>query len=389
MRAALVVAGRNLRQRLRDRSAVVIAVIAPLVVSALMSLAFSGVESFHYTLGVVDADGGPVAAGLLQALRQPELAKVVTVRRLDSRAAAAQAVRDKRVAAALVLPAGFSASVTGPRPLPIATLTSVDDTVAGTVTSSIASTFVAQLNADRLSVATALAAGVPADQSARLAAAAARLQIPVQAVQRALGSRPLAAVSYYAPAMAIFFVLFTVSFTARSFVAEREQGTVERLRATPAGARQIVGGTVLSAFVFAALAMGTIAVVTSAVFGADWGDPLAATVVGLSMVLAVTALTALVMGLARTQRQAEGISSAVVFGLALLGGNFVFVSVAPDVMQRAALLTPNGWALRAYMDLATGGGGLGTVAVPVAAILGFAAVVGAAAVALAPRAVRV
>jgi len=88
---------------------------------------------------------------------------------------------------------------------------------------------------------------------------------------------------------------------------------------------------------------------------------------------------------ARTKRQAEGISNAVVFGLALLGGNFVFLSQSPAVMQRIALLTPNGWALRAFTDLSTTGGGLGAAAVPVLAILAFTAVVGLLIAALSRR----
>jgi ABC-2 type transport system permease protein len=45
-------------------------------------------------------------------------------------------------------------------------------------------------------------------------------------------------------------------------------------------------------------------------------------------------------------------------------------------MRRLALLTPNGWALRGFTDLATGSGHIGTVGTPVAAILTFTAVVG-------------
>jgi ABC-2 type transport system permease protein len=66
----------------------------------------------------------------------------------------------------------------------------------------------------------------------------------------------------------------------------------------------------------------------------------------------------------------------------------VFVSVTPPIMQRLALLTPNGWALRGYTDLATTGGGLAIVAVPIVAILVYTLVVAAAATALAPRALR-
>jgi ABC-2 type transport system permease protein len=103
--------------------------------------------------------------------------------------------------------------------------------------------------------------------------------------------------------------------------------------------------------------------------------------------MAVVCLTALVMGVAHTQRQAEGVASMLVFGLALLGGNFLFVSAAPSIMRRLALLTPNGWAMRAFMDLSTTGGGFGAIATPVTAILVFSAIVGTAALLLAPRAV--
>ncbi len=74
--------------------------------------------------------------------------------------------------------------------------------------------------------------------------------------------------------------------------------------------------------------------------------------------------------------------------LALLGGNFVLVSVAPPPLRRLALSTPNDWALRGYTDLATTGGGVATVVVPVLEILAFAAGVGVAGLLLARRAVR-
>jgi ABC-2 type transport system permease protein len=276
--------------------------------------------------------------------------------------------------------------MSGPAPESITTLTSVNNTLAGTISESIVSSFTAQLNADRLSVATAVAAGAPADRNTALQAAASRLTIPVQLVQRPVGSRELKPVSYYSPAMAIFFLLFVISFTARSFFVDRSQGMIERMRAAPIRPLQILAGKALSVFVFGVASLGVVAVVTTAAFGAYWGSPLAVAAVCVALVLSVVCLTALVIGLARTQRQAEGIASAIVFGLALLGGNFVFVSTAPDLLRRLSLLTPNGWALRAFTDLATRGGGLHTVLVPVAAILAFGAVIGLVAASLSRRA---
>lgn len=387
MPASLVIAGKDLRQRLRDRSAIVIGLVAPIAIAALMSLALKGMDTFHYTLGVVNADRGPVATGLVETLHQPSLRNIIKVRFLPSEAAAAQAVKAKKVAAALVIPAGFSNAASGDAVTGLKTLGSVNNVIASSVTESIASSFVAQINADRLSVATAVTAGASPSSLPDLAAHASKLRLPEQLVERPLGAHPIKAISYMAPAMAIFFLFFSISFTARSFFVDRAQGMIERMRATPIRPLEILLGKALSVFVFGAVSLAAIAVITSTLFGANWGSPLAAIVVCLAMVISVVCLTALVIGLARTQRQAEGISSAVIFVLALLGGNFTFISVAPSIMRKMALFTPNGWALRAFTDLSTTGGGMGTVALPVAAICAFSAVTGAAAVLLARRAV--
>jgi len=387
MRAALVIARKDLRQRFRDRSAIVIGVIAPIVIAALMSLAFHGVQNFGLTLGVVNLDRGPVATGLMNSLHAPGLRRVVTPREIASVAAARAEIRANKIGAALVIPAGFSADVLAGTPASITTISSANDAIGGDVAGSIASSFVAQVNADRLSLGTALAAGAPASGAVRLAQAVATLKIPVQAVQRPIGARELKVISYYAPGMAMFFLFFTISYVARSFFVERSQGMVERIRAAPVRPVEILAGKALSVLVYGGLSLLIVGVVTSAAFGASWGPVLPALVLGAALVLAVVCLTGFVIGVSKTQRQAEGISSIIVFGLSILGGNFFFISQAPSAMKRLALLTPNGWALRGFTDLATIGGGFGTIAEPVLGIAIFSVIVAAVAVALAPRAV--
>ena len=386
MRAALVIARKDLRQRLRDRSAIVIGVVAPLLIAGVMSAAFRGTASFHFTLGVVDADHGSVAAGLIRALDEPDLRTIITLKRLPSDSAARTDVRTGSVAAALVIPSGFSTSVAGAAPKALAVVTSVNNSAAGGVARAVVESFTAQINADRLSVMTAVQSASPLDLG-ELSRLAQRLAIPLRTLQRPVGARELTAISYYSPAMAIFFLLFTIGFTSRSFFVDRAQGMVERMRAAPIRPFEILVGKALSVLVYGVASLATVGVITSAAFGARWGDPLAASVLGLAMVLAVVCLTALVISAARTQRQAEGVAAILTFGLALLGGNFVSLSSSPPLMRTLSLFTPNGWALRGYTDLATVGGGLSSVAGPILAILAFAAVTGTVAASLARRAV--
>ena len=56
LRTALLVAGQDLRQRLRDRSALVIAFVAPFVLATIIGLAFGGDSAFEPTYAVADAD---------------------------------------------------------------------------------------------------------------------------------------------------------------------------------------------------------------------------------------------------------------------------------------------------------------------------------------------
>jgi ABC-2 type transport system permease protein len=387
VRTALAIARKDLRQRIRDRSAIVVGVIAPVAIAGLMSLAFNGMNRFHFTLGLVELDHGPVAVELVKALDAPQLRQVITLSEVSSTALARAEIKSGYLGAALVIPAGFSAAVTGEHPESLTTLSSNDGSIVGSVTTSIASSFVAQVNADRLAFATALAAGAPRAGAGQLIGVVSKLHIPLQAVQQAVGAHELKVISYYSPGMGVFFLLFTISYASRSFFVDRSQGMIERMRAAPVSPVEILLGKALSVFVYGVVSLATIGVVTTAAFGADWGAPLPAALVGLALVFSVICLTALVIGVARTQRQAEGISSILVFGLALLGGDFFFISSAPSTIKRLALLTPNGWAIRGFTDLATIGGGLGTIVEPVVAILVISAVIGAIALSLARRAV--
>jgi len=384
VRRALLIAAKDLRLRLRDRSVIVLGFLAPLAIATVMSFAFQGTSDFHLTVVVVDRDQAALGSAVTAVLRSEDLRDILTVKTADSPTEARAVMDDGNAEAGLIIPEGFTAGIAGDTPPSLEVLTKVDDTIAGQVVASIAGSFAAQLDADRLSVAAALAAGGPIDDLSSLVAAASEGRLPVSLVDQDTGSRPLEAISYYAPGMGIFFLFFAISFTARGWFTEAREGTLERM-AGAASTGQILVGKALSVFVYGLASLTTMAVVTTVVFGADWGGPLPAATIIVAMVLAVVCLTAFVIVVARTERQAEGLASMVVFGLALLGGNFVVVSGSPPLVRKLALLTPNGWALRGFVDLSTGPHAMSAVWGPLAGILGFSAIVFAVTALLASR----
>jgi ABC-2 type transport system permease protein len=384
MSPVLAIAVKDLRQRLRDRSALVLGFLAPVAVAALISVAFGSASSFHADVAVVDLDSGPVATGFTAFVRDPDLADILTVQPVEGEADARARVADGRLDAAFVISPGFSAAVTSGESRPITVLASTDSAIAAQVARSLAEAFTAQVQAVQLSVQTAVRAGAPHASAAQLAAESSALPPPERAVTRPAGTRALTGTSYYAPAMGIFFMFFAIGFGARGYFLERTGGTLDRLAVAPVGPGAILAGKSLATFVYAAASLGTVAVVTSLAFGARWGPPLVVLALVLALALTMVGLTALVITVARTERQADGLASLLTFGLVLLGGNFVFIGGAPALVRTLTLLTPNGWALRALTDLA--GGATWTVAlVPLAAILAFALGTGAVAFALRRR----
>jgi ABC-2 type transport system permease protein len=382
----LAIALKDLRQRMRDRSAIVLGFLAPVAVAALISVAFGSAGSFHANVAVVDHDGGPVAAGFTSFVQGPELADLLTVKPVTSEGDARAKVTKGDLSAAFVIPKGFSDGATSGKSQPITVLASVDSSIAEQVARSLAQSFTAQIETVQLSVDAALRAGAPPSSAGTLAAQASTTRLPEQTVTQPSGTRPLTGTSYYAPAMGIFFMFFAIGFGARSFFLERTGGTLDRLAAAPIGPGAILAGKSLATFAYGVASLGTVAVVTSLVFDAHWGPPLVVLALIVALALTVVGMTALVITATRTERQADGFASMLTFGLVLLGGNFVFIGGAPPLVRTLALLTPNGWALRAFTDLA--GGASWTAAVtPLMAILAIALVTGAVAFALRGRVV--
>ncbi|MFE9773720.1 ABC transporter permease [Streptomyces sp. NPDC005931] len=374
MGVVLAIAAKDLRQRLRDRSAWVIVFLAPVLMAGLMAMAFSGSSAFRADLGLVDLDDGPAATGLVRVLESPELERTVRMRTFEDETSAREAVDDGRVHAAIVVPEGFTAALRGGTPAPVTVLDSVDYGLQAQLARAVTESYVAQVNADRLSVVTALAAGAGHEDVPELAAKAALLRLPEQVRPQGLTDDPLKVISYFGPSMGMFFVLFTVGFAARGYFGEQRQGTLDRIAAAPVGRAALLLGKSLSTFVYSLAGLATVTLVSWLAFDASWADPAGVAVLSTAMAVAVVSLTALVIALSRTEQQAEQLSSVFVFGLALLGGNFVFAS-GTSLLRGLALLTPNGWALRGFTDLGTGVRGWAAVGAPLLGIAAFSAVV--------------
>ena len=373
MRAVLTIAGKDLRQRLRDRSAIVLAFVAPLVLAVIIGGALgSSTIDFHATVAVADEDGGPVATAFVRdVLGSPQLREVVTTVPARDAAQARAMVDDEEVGAAFVIPPAYSSDVLSGRRAALGVVTRSTDVVAQTMVRGIADQFTGRLNGVALAVNTAAALGQPAPDVSSVA----RQPPPIQAVTTSASRGDPSPAAYFGPAMAMFFLFFTVGMAARSLFAERANATLGRLLAAPIPARAVLLGKVVASLVIGFASMIVVVGVTGALLGANWGDPVAVLVLIVAVVLFATSVTWLLATFAKTEEQAMAAASVVAMVLSLLGGSFFPIDQAPQAFRQVALLTPNGRALRGFADLDALGGGLSTVMPHVVVIFAVTAVV--------------
>jgi ABC-2 type transport system permease protein len=379
MHATMAIAGKDLRQRLRDRSAIIMAFVLPLVLAFLFNLVFGSAAAprpFRYA--IADLDHGPVA----QAFRTDVLADLERegLARLRISATADDARRlteDGSVDAAFVLPAGLTSAAQSDRPAHLEVLGSVDAPTGTGVARSIAASYAAELTSVRLAVAAALPKGshdqVPPRQVADLAVRAAAATRPVAVRDISAAAKLLDNATYFPASMAVFFLFFTVQLGISSLLDERADGTLRRLLAAPVPRWSVLVGKLLTSVIVGVVSTSVLVVASAVLMGSHWGNPLGVGALIVTGVVAATGVTALVASLARTAEQAGSWGAVVAVLLGLLGGVFFPIAQIGGLAAAVSLATPHAWFLRGLAELQGGGGP--QAALPAAgAMLAFAAV---------------
>lgn len=381
MGAAFLIAVKDLKQRFRDRSAVLVAFVVPLGLAFIFDLTLGGLSTSGaaFTYAVVDADGSTVSAIFVdQVLPAVESGGGIEIRKVDSEAEGRRLAEDGEVAATFVIPSGFGAAAQSGSAAELRVIGNVDQPTATQVARSIASAFATDLNSIRLAVATAVGGdpgSIDPSTAAALVERAGSVVDPLSVVDVTTTAKELDVTTYYAAGMAVFFLFFTVSFGVSGLLEERKEGTLARLLAAPIRKGSILGGKLLTSFLLGVLSMTTLIVATTFLLGARWGSPLGVAMLTVAGVLAAIGVMALVATLAKTSEQANNWQSIIAIVLGLLGGVFFPISQAPGLISKLSLLTPQAWFMRGLGDLA-GGGGPGVVLPSVGAMLLFAAVTG-------------
>ncbi len=373
MRRLWTMTASDLRQRVRDKSVVIFAIIVPLALMYVMNLAFGGVEDVE--LEPVDvAVSIPAQDQLGDALVQAVTENgAVEVR---SESVAADDVRNVVEAGdadlGLIVPQEFTTDVTSGRGGEVELIQGNDVGLETGVLVAVVHGVLDQFTAGAVAATAGAQLGLSPDQLAQIGQQAATAGPAIDLAAGEASSEQLSAAGTMVAGMAGMFLLFTVGFGVLGLIAEREEGTLVRLRSMPMRPGLIVAAKGLVSYILGVVATGVLLTAGSAMFSLSFGSVLAVAALVLVVVAAGTSLMFAIARVARTAEQANIVQSILAVVLGMAGGAFFPIS-ASGLAGSLLELNPVAAFIRG-LGITTGGGGLAEIGTPVAIMAGFAVV---------------
>lgn len=373
MRAVLLISAKDLRQRARDRSVYLFALVVPLVLASILTVIFPSdtpLAGMRYV--TVAADGEVGRAFTQQVLPAATESLGIELGTTEDAASARAAVEAGEADAAFVVPGDFDERVTTGRGSEIEVIASGAGSIAAQVAAALADEFAATLTASQTAVAATIAAG-GAPRAAEQVVAAVRSATPLTTRADTSADRMLDPTTYLAAGMAIFFLFFTVQFGVLGLLEEDNAGTLARLRAAPIPRGSVHLAKCLTAFVLGVVSLAVLMLASSLLLGASWGATPGVAILVVAAVSSAIGIMAVISTFARTAEQAGNFQSIVAVVLGMLGGSFFPVVQGPGLLSRLSLVTPHAWFLRGLGEL-SGGATVTAVLPAAAALLAFATV---------------
>ena len=156
------------------------------------------------------------------------------------------------------------------------------------------------------------------------------------------------------PGFTVMFAFFLISVMARSFIAERDNGTLKRLLLAPIGTASVLIGKTVPFLLTSVVQCSLLFLCGRLLFGMSWGpEPIYLVPVILCTSLAATSLGLLLATMVYTDQQVSSYGTTLILVLSSVSGCFFPREIFPPLMKRLSLFTPHGWALRAFDGVLT------------------------------------
>ncbi|WP_277209540.1 ABC transporter permease [Isoptericola croceus] len=355
---ALVVA--NLSRQVRDKVGMFFVVVMPFVTILFVGMAL-GTGGSALPVGVVADDGDATARLVLAELETNEDLEIT---RADTADEVRADVRNGRLAAGLIIPSGSSGLE----------LVMTPSSGSGMAARGAIDVAVGKAAAVLEATSAAEAAGAAPDDAVAYVEEAQSDAVAVSiesSGDQGEGDAPTG-FAYTAPANLLLFTFINSMAVAAALVESRRLGMIRRALVAPVRSRQVLAGEAVSRFLVALAQSLLIIVVSSLLFGVQWGDPFGVTAVVVLFCLIATGAAMMVGAWVKQPQQAPAIGMPIGIVLGMLGGCLWPREVAGDALSTIGYVSPHTWAMDALLTLADPGTGITSILPELAVLAGMA-----------------
>jgi ABC-2 type transport system permease protein len=201
-----------------------------------------------------------------------------------------------------------------------------------------------------------------------------RLAIVSPAGEAESSAAPAIAFGPIMAGMMVFFVFFIGANGAQSIILEDEEGTLARLFTTPTPLSAILSGKFVGVAVSLILQVVILLAASALLFRIHWGQAVSVVLVSAGLIVAAAGFGIMLMSFIKSSRQTGPVLGGVLTMTGMMGGLFTTsIPNLPAALDTVSLVTPQGWAMRAW-KVALSGGGVEQVLPPVLVLLAFGVV---------------
>ncbi|MDP9009788.1 MAG: ABC transporter permease [Pseudomonadota bacterium] len=347
---------------LRDRRALVVSILTPIVVAAFFGFLFGGTGAGGSTIsrmsvGITDLDDSALTRAVSDSLKQDASLETQVLPGQEAQ----HLVRSGKLRAAIVFPAGFEAGATGAlvgaghmpdvKLLYDPSQSMVRPVVAGLLTQHVM---------QRISRPNFIGTAAPVPFS-------------LDSIAVTTGPRYNGYAHSFA-GMSIQFILFMGIDAGVTLLLMRQEGMWRRLRAAPLSRGVLLGSRVAATTLISMLILTVVYLVAGLVFGVR----IAGSVPGFVMVAIAFSLLAATAGLmisalGRSVGATRGVAMFSVLVLVMLGGAWVPSFLFPEWLQHVTEFVPTRWAVDGLDAMTWRGLPLQSAVAPTAILVGWSA----------------
>jgi ABC-2 type transport system permease protein len=375
---------KDLKLMFRDRAALTFMLLAPFLLTIGMGFVtgrFSGGSSglSDIPVVIVNLDKQDLGNAIEDLFNSEDLADLMEPTASSDPETARHLIDDNKASAAVIIPEGFTESIipadgatldpnyVQPEPVKIEVYTNPSSPTSAGVVKAIVDEFISRVEEGRTSGMTSIVglmqngllnplnAEKEASDLFQNVAESESSAITLKKNTEGAEAVEFDLLAYFAPGMALMFLMYTVSYGGRSILTERAQGTLPRLMISPTQTFQVLGGKVLGIFFMGVAQVGILIIASTVFFQVHWGDALGVAVLILAAVFGASGWGMLITALARTPAQVGSTGSAIMLIFGIMGGSFISLEQFPPFMQTISKITPNAWGLDGFTTLALGG----------------------------------